>query len=46
MCDRKRDLQSIASVCFGAVKSILTDILGISKVVKGFGKMSAANVDQ
>ena len=35
MCDRRRDLQSIASeVCinYGAVQSILTDILGISKV--------------
>ena len=34
MCDRKRDLGSIASevgISFGAVQSILTDILGMSK---------------
>ena len=36
MCDRRRDLRSIASdagISFGAVQSILTDILGISKVL-------------
>ena len=33
MCDRRRELQSIASeVGFGAVLSILTNILGMSKV--------------
>ena len=35
MCDRRRDLQSIASevgISFGAVQTILTDILGMSKV--------------
>ena len=35
MCDRRRDLLSIASelgISFGAVQRILTDILGISKV--------------
>ena len=35
ICDRKRDLQSIASkvgTSFGAVESILTNILGMSKV--------------
>ena len=35
MCDRKGDLRSIASEVgerFGAVQSILTDILGMSKV--------------
>ena len=35
MCDRRRDLRSIASevsIRVGAVQSILTDILGISKV--------------
>ena len=35
MCDRRRDLQSIASevhIKFGAVQTILTDILGMSKV--------------
>ena len=35
MCDRKRDLRSIPSevdISFGAVQSILTGILGISKV--------------
>ena len=35
MCDRRRDLQSIASevgISFGAVQSILTDILGMSKL--------------
>ena len=35
MCDRRQDLQSIASgvgISFGAVQSILTDILGMSKV--------------
>ena len=35
MCDRRRDLRSIASqvgISFGAVQSILTDILGMSKV--------------
>ena len=35
MCVRRRDLQSIASEedkRFGAVQSILTDILGLSKV--------------
>ena len=33
MCDRRRELQSIASeVDFGAVLSILTNILGMSKV--------------
>ena len=35
MGDRRRDLQSIAnevSISFGAVQSILTDILGLSKV--------------
>ena len=35
VCDRKRDLRSIASemgISFKAVKSILTDILGMSKV--------------
>ena len=37
MCDRRRDLRSIASeVCisFGEVQTILTDILGMSKVCK------------
>ena len=36
MCDRRRDLRSIASkvgISFGAVQSILTDILGMSKVL-------------
>ena len=36
MCDRRQDLQSIASkvgISFGAVQSILTDILGMSKVL-------------
>ena len=36
MCDRRRDLPSIASkvgISFGAVESILTDILGMSKVL-------------
>ena len=35
MCDRRRDLRSIASevgICLGAVQSILTKVLGISKV--------------
>ena len=35
MCDRRRDLRSIASevgISFGTVQSILTDILGMSKV--------------
>ena len=35
MCDRRRDLRSIAgevAISFGAVQSILTDILGMSKV--------------
>ena len=35
MCDRRRDLQSIASevdISFGVVQTILTDILGMSKV--------------
>ena len=35
MCDRRRDLQSIASevgISFGTVQTIQTDILGISKV--------------
>ena len=35
MCDRKRDLRSISNeigIRFGAVESILTDILGMSKV--------------
>ena len=35
MCDRRRDLQRIASevdMSFGAVQTILTDILGMSKV--------------
>ena len=35
MCVRRRDLQSIASelgISFGAVQSILTDILGMSNV--------------
>ena len=35
ICDRRRDLQSIASevgISFGAVQSILTGILGMSKV--------------
>ena len=35
MCDRRRDLRSIASemgISFGAVQTILTDILGMSKV--------------
>ena len=35
MCDRRQDLQSITSkigIRFGAVESILTDILGMSKV--------------
>ena len=34
MCDKKRDLRSIASevgISFRAVQSILTDILGMSK---------------
>ena len=34
-CDRRRDLRSIASevgIRFGAVQSIVTDILGMSKV--------------
>ena len=42
MCVRRRDLQSIASkvsISFGAVQSILTDILGMSK-------MFVANVDR
>ena len=36
MCDRRRELRSIDSkvgISFGAVQSILTDILGISKVL-------------
>ena len=38
VCDRRRDLQSIASevevgMSFGAVQSTLTDILGMSKVL-------------
>ena len=36
MCDRRRDLRSIAGevgISFGAVQSILTDILGMSKVL-------------
>ena len=36
ICDRRRDLRSIASevgITFGAVQSIPTDILGISKVL-------------
>ena len=36
MCDRRRDLRSIASevgISFGAVQTILTDILGIYKVL-------------
>ena len=35
MCDRRRDLRSIASevgISFGAVQSILTNILGMSEV--------------
>ena len=35
MCGRRRDLRSIASemgISFGTVQSILTDILGMSKV--------------
>ena len=35
MCDWRRDLRIVASemsICFGAVQSILTDILGMSKV--------------
>ena len=35
MCDKRRELQSIASkvgISFGAVQSILTDIFGMSKV--------------
>ena len=35
MCDRRRDLRVIAievSISFGAVQSILTNILGMSKV--------------
>ena len=36
MCDRRRDLRSIASeevgIRFGAVQTIITDILGMSKV--------------
>ena len=35
MCDRRRNLRSIASevaICFGVVQSILTNILGMSKV--------------
>ena len=35
MCDRRRNLRSIASevgISFGAVQTILTDILGTSKV--------------
>ena len=35
MCDRRRDLRSIASeegISYGAVQTILTDILGMSKV--------------
>ena len=45
MCDKRRDLQSIASevgISFGAVQSILTNILGMSKD----SKMGAANVDR
>ena len=36
MCDRMRDLRSIVSevdIRFGTVQSILTDILGMSKVL-------------
>ena len=36
MCDRRRDLRSIASevgISFGAVQSLLRDILGMSKVL-------------
>ena len=35
ICDRRRDLRSITSeegISFGALQSILTDILGMSKV--------------
>ena len=37
MCDRRRDLRSIASevgISFGAVQSTLTDILRMSKVLE------------
>ena len=37
MCDRRRDLRSIASevgISFGAVQSTLTGILGMSKVLE------------
>ena len=36
MCDRRRDLRSIASevgISFGALQTIITDILGMSKVL-------------
>ena len=38
MCDKRQDLQSIATcsevgIRFGAVQSILTDILGMSKIL-------------
>ena len=39
MCDRRRDLQSIANeagISFGAVQIILTDILRMSKVSAGW----------
>ena len=39
ICDRKRNLRSIASelgIRFGAEQSILTDILGMSKVSVGW----------
>ena len=43
MCDRRRDLRSIASevgISFGVVQSILTDL----RYVKYFGKFSATTV--
>ena len=46
MCDRRSDLRSIPSelgISFGAVQSILTDILG---TLKNFDKMGAVNVDR
>ena len=46
MCGSRQDLRSITSevgIRFGAVQSILNDILGMSR---GFIKMGAANVDR
>ena len=49
MCDRVRDVRGIASevdICFGSVQSIVTEILGMSKVLARYYRPRILTDDQ